>query len=511
MGDSEATQSKRLRRRQPWSIAIVVIVFAVGLFGRPVWHLVTTVANDVDAVEPLLPGHLDDASRLNVTAIAELWSIPADTDEAEAQLAALLKRAAEDDLPVAIAGSRHTMGGHTIAPDGIVIDMRPFASMALADDGETLHVGSGATWAKVLAYLDPLGRSVAVMQSNNSFTVGGSISANCHGWQPNSPPIASTVQAFRLMLADGSVRRCARDENAELFAAALGGYGLFGVILDVELRTVVNERYRIDARVLPADQLNNVYEDGIDRADDVGLVYARLNVDPDALFSEGVICAFRRYVGSADDDLPLIAPVELAGLKRAVFRGSAGSDYGKRLRWSAETEFAAHSNGSIVTRNQLLSDPVSLYRDRTAATTDILHEYFVPHDRAPAFALAMGKIITDSRGDLLNVTIRDVRRDDDTLLTYARGDVFAMVLLFSQARTDEGEQQMRAMTVDLIDAVLAHGGTYYLPYRLHATRDQFRRAYPMGDDFFALKRKYDPDARFQNRFYQTYGVEAAQD
>lgn len=511
MAEPEANAPKGSRRRRLWAIALVVVVFAVGMFGRPVWHLITTVARDVDAVETLPPGHLDDASRLNATAISELWSIPVDIEEAEAQLAALLKRAATDDMPVAIAGSRHTMGGHTLAPDGIVIDMRPFDRMRLADDGVTLRVGSGATWAKVLAYVDPLGRSVAVMQSNNSFTVGGSISANCHGWQPNSAPIASTVESFRLMLADGSVRRCARDENAELFGAVLGGYGLFGVILDVELRTVANERYRIDARVLPADQLNNVYEDGIDRADDVGLVYARLNVDPEALFREGVICAFRRYEDAASHDLPLIAPVELAGLKRAVFRGSAGSDYGKRLRWSAETEMAAHSNGSIVTRNQLLSDPVSLYRDRTATTTDILHEYFVPHDHAPAFALAMGNIITAHGGDLLNVTIRDVRRDDDTLLAYARDDVFAMVLLFSQSRTEAGETQMRAMTVDLIDAALEHGGTYYLPYRLHATRAQFARAYPMSERFFGLKRKYDPDERFTNMLYQTYGVEPSQD
>jgi hypothetical protein len=39
---------------------------------------------------------------------------------------------------------------------------------------------------------------------------------------------------------------------------------------------------------------------------------------------------------------------------------------------------------------------------------------------------------------------------------------------------------------------------------LHATREQFRRAYPQAAQFFALKRRYDPDELFQNQFYLKY-------
>ena len=60
-------------------------------------------------------------------------------------------------------------------------------------------------------------------------------------------------------------------------------------------------------------------------------------------------------------------------------------------------------------------------------------------------------------------------------------------MLFTQERSAAGERRMRDLTRDLVDAALAVRGTYYLPYRLHATSDQFRRAYPMADRFFALK------------------------
>jgi len=44
-----------------------------------------------------------------------------------------------------------------------------------------------------------------------------------------------------------------------------------------------------------------------------------------------------------------------------------------------------------------------------------------------------------------------------------------------------------------------------LPYRLHATPEQFARAYPQSKQFFELKRKYDPEELFQNQFYVKYG------
>jgi FAD/FMN-containing dehydrogenase len=78
-------------------------------------------------------------------------------------------------------------------------------------------------------------------------------------------------------------------------------------------------------------------------------------------------------------------------------------------------------------------------------------------------------------------------------------------MFFSQPRTAAGDAEMQAMTVDLVDAALQAGGRYYLPYRLHATPAQFLRAYPQANEFFSLKRRYDPQERFQNQFYRKYG------
>jgi FAD/FMN-containing dehydrogenase len=195
------------RKRFIWPIGLA-LGFAIALtvlFGKPLYFFINAWLRDKPGAKGLPPGYVDDASRMNRTHVAEVWPIPANPDAAESQLRDLIKLARSKRLRVAIAGARHSMGGHTIYPEGITLDMLPFNRMELNAETQTLRVGAGATWSEIVPYLDSHGYSVAIMQSNNNFSVGGSLSVNCHGWQHNQPPIASTVKSFRLMKADGAV------------------------------------------------------------------------------------------------------------------------------------------------------------------------------------------------------------------------------------------------------------------------------------------------------------------
>jgi FAD/FMN-containing dehydrogenase len=482
-----------------------VVLVPLAIVARPGWHLWRTAKQDVDEVESPPPGFADDASRLDLTAVRDVRHAPADPAEAERELAALLREARDKGWKVAIAGARHSMGGHTIYPDGVVIDMLPLAHMRFDEATNTLHVGAGARWHEVLAYLDARGRSVAVMQSNNSFSVGGSISVNCHGWQVGRPPIASTVRALRVMRSDGTTVRCSRAENAGLFSAVLGGYGLFGIILEVELETVPNRRYLLQRQVVGAARLPATWDAALAAQGQAEMAYGRLNVTAERFLKDSIL-----YVLHVDPDpgapIPRMHEPSLSTLRRQVFRGAAENEYGKQLRWQAELEWQAKLGGQVFSRNQLLNEGVEVFQNRSAETTDILHEYFVPRPAFDEFLARCREIIAGHAGNLLNVTVRSIETDDDTLLRYANQPMFSLVMLFQQARHQEGELKMAAMTRDLIDAALDTGGRYYLPYRLHATPEQFRRAYPQAEEFFALKRKYDPEELFQNQFYRKYGV-----
>lgn len=63
---------------------------------------------------------------------------------------------------------------------------------------------------------------------------------------------------------------------------------------------------------------------------------------------------------------------------------------------------------------------------------------------------------------------------------------------------------MMRMTGELIDGVVGLGGSFYLPYRLHARRDQVDRAYPAFARFVAEKRSRDPGLLFRHTMWDAY-------
>ncbi len=483
-------------------LALVALLLLVAL-AKPVFHILNAIRQDKNETVVSPSGTVNDASHLDQTPVAKIWQIPGDPAAAEKQLGELLRFARTNHLKVSIAGARHSMGGHVIYPDGIVIDMLPFKHMELDKTNLVLHVQAGARWSEVIPFLNAHGLSVEVMQSNDDFSIGGSLSVNCHGWQFNRPPIDSTVESFRIMLAGGEIVECSRNENHELFSLVLGGYGLFGVILDADLHVVPNERYKIErVNVSSAVYVKTLAEKTAD-TNGVAMVYGRLNVAADNFLSEGVVNIFRRMPTTN----LLTSTLELKDrkLERAIFRGGVNNDYGKELRWNAEKYFSAVLSGDVFERNNIFYVPSQWFSDHSTNTTDILIECFVPPSQFEPLLAELRKIIPENHADLLNATVRDINRDDDSILCYADKDMISVVMFFSQVRDLQGEAQMSKLTREIIAAALQHGGRYYLPYRLHATPEQFNEAYPQAKAFFELKRKYDPDELFQNAFYLRYG------
>lgn len=478
---------------------IVIVLFL--LIGRPTGFLICTYINDKKIVKNEKEGFANDASHLNETKISSVIRVSDNIEKAIVQVQELIKQAKLEGKKISIAGAQHSMGGHTIYPDGIVLDMKGFHYMQLDSLQDILLVGSGALWSEIIPYLDRHYLSVAVMQSNNSFSVGGSISVNCHGWQPNSPPIASTVESFRLINANGEIINCSRDENAELFSLVLGGYGLFGVILDVRLKVVPNKMYRADQYVIKSKDYINEFDRLAATNPAAGMVYGRVNINPKKFMEEAILSTFTT---DSNATLEPLQEGKLISLRRTVFRGSANSDYGKDLRWKAEKIGASQISGRKFSRNQLLNEGVEVFQNTDTAYTEILHEYFIPKNEVIKFIDSLKLIIPAYKVDLLNITLRNVKKDDDAFLRYANEEVFGFVMLFYQSKKIEAETEMKALTQRLIDAAISLKGTYYLPYRLHATKEQMHSAYPQAKEFFLLKKKYDPTEVFQNKFYLEY-------
>jgi len=468
--------------------------------------------NDIGVKVQQSGGAINDASCLNKTNVYGIVQIKTEEDVAKA-----LQFAIENDLKITPAGERHSMGGQSFSKGGLVLDMRELNDVQVDAKSLTMKVQSGASWKEVQSVLDPMDLAVKAMQSINLFSVGGTLSVNAHGIEHQPGQIGPTVRSMRVMLADGTIKKVGPTENRELFSAVLGGYGLSAIILDVDLDIVKNDVYAWKTDYIDYTNFNDFFDENVTNKNDVGLMYARLSIAPGSYLKE---TAVHRYV---EPEFPAVAkPLGGASkvwLKRLIFNFSKTGDFGRWIRWTAEKniEPGYHNCFSrnqvmsgtdeeicVASRNQKMNQSME-YLNTKIKDTNILNEYFIPKENTVAFIDGLRSITKETKVNLLNVTLRVVTKDDLSALPYAKDDRIAYVLYFNQKLNEKDSKKLEQATIKLIDLATSLGGTYYLPYQLYYSSEQLRAAYPEVDNFFALKRKYDPKELFSNSFYEKYG------
>ncbi|MDR6552076.1 FAD-binding oxidoreductase [Paenibacillus qinlingensis] len=421
------------------------------------------------------------------------------------QLQEIVKEAREKGLKIAIAGQRHSQGGHTYYKDSIVLDMTPFNKVLAFDKmAKTITVQSGATWADVQKYINPYGLAVKTMQSQNIFTIGGSISVNAHGRDIRNGSLISTVESFRLLGADGLTRNVSRSENAELFPLALGGYGLFGVILDVTLSLTEDEVYEMTSETMSTDTYTDYFLNHVKKNPDIHMHLARISVAPDTFLTEMYATNYR-----ARWDLPVtdynqlklkdsnVLPLKfLFGLNRSF-------DWAKNKFWDLQRYFLI-GRSTILTRNNAMRSESDFMDYSSDTKNDLLQEYFIPVEHFKDFISHMKPILQEEQLNLLNITVRYVNHDEEALLSYAKSDMFALVCLFNTSLSREAQARMTHGIQRIIHELMSFNGSYYLPYAPFPSVEQFRMIYPKADSFFQAKDQWDPQHLFMNQFYDDY-------
>jgi decaprenylphospho-beta-D-ribofuranose 2-oxidase len=124
-------------------------------------------------------------------------------------------------------------------PSHPVVATTRLADRLLAFDPVTgvLRAESGTSIEALNRVLLPRGFFVPVTPGTQFVTLGGAVAADVHGKNHHRDGcFGEHVLSLRMRIADGRVLTCGPTENEELFWATVGGMGLTGHILDVELR-----------------------------------------------------------------------------------------------------------------------------------------------------------------------------------------------------------------------------------------------------------------------------------
>ena len=434
---------------------------------------------------------VDDVSRLNECRVRRVVRCQSIDDVVAAVL-----RAQRDHIPLIASGSRHSQGGQCLVDDGVVLDLTPLRKIIGIDDvARTVTVQGGATWNDVQHALNPRGWALRTMQSSNLFTVGGSCSSNIHGDDINDSVLFSVVRSLTLVDAQGRVRVLVPGDP--LLPLVVGGFGLFGVVVEATLSVTPNTMMQARARVLKAVDIPAFFAAEVAGSD--CLFRAQLCPAPSSFLDEAVVQTCTAINDVVDAALPRgdQAP---STRDRLIFDGSRRSAAGKESRWIIERTSALAST-SKHTRNQAMrAQPFFAHDDE--GDTDLLQEYFVPVAGYGEFLAAAQVALVLEKTKLLGMTIRFVRKNNGAMLSYAPVDSFSFMIHSNHQRTAAGIQIAARTTQRLVDAVMGVGGRHYLTYQTWATQEQMLKTWPRLPDFLALKRAADPAEVFQSRFYR---------
>jgi FAD/FMN-containing dehydrogenase len=146
--------------------------------------------------------------------------------------------AASDDVPLT-RGLGRSYGDASLpgASDPRVLCSR-LADRVIALDRErgVLRAEAGLSLARMNALLAPAGLATPVSPGTQYVTLGGMVASDVHGKNHHvAGCFGEHVRALRMRVADGRVLEVTDDAEPELFRATLGGLGLTGHVLEVEV------------------------------------------------------------------------------------------------------------------------------------------------------------------------------------------------------------------------------------------------------------------------------------
>ncbi len=478
----------------------LLILFLIASFSGLSWSEITSQQNVLN----------DLHSKLNPTTVDSIHH-PKSTYE----VLSLIKHAKKHDKSISISGGQHSMGGQQYGTGTVHLNMSAMNDVLKFDrKNGIVTVEAGIQWPELIEYLISSQKyskkqwGITQKQTGaDRLSIGGALSSNIHGRGLLLQPMVQDVESFRIINAEGKKINVSREENAELFGLVIGGYGLFGVITEVDLRLSPRQKLKRHVEII---NLSNFAAKTSQRIND-GYLYGDLQFKTDGAAEDFLT----RGVYSFYKPVPLDSPIPQQQRK-------ISSDKWKELLALAHSNkaqvFEDYTNYYLSTSGQLYwtdthqlgyyDENYEAYLKKTLPDYKLgslmISEVYVPRDRIYDFMTDLSLSNEQQQLDIIYGTIRLIKTDTETFLPWAKQDYACIVLNLRVEHSELGLEKARSDFQLLIDVALNHDGSYFLTYHRWARKDQLLEAYPQFPMFLELKLKYDPQEMFQSDWYRFY-------
>jgi hypothetical protein len=317
----------------------------------------TTAAQTALGLEPrihgelIVPGHpaydaaraIDNRSHESRPAAVVCCADPDD-------VAATVRFAAAEGLPLAIRAGGHSAAGFSSVESGVVADLRGINHVRVDAERRVAAIGGGALAGQVDRATHPFGLATTTATVSTVGVAGFALSGGISYLTRKHGLAVDNLAGADVVLADGSMARAGEDGDEDLLWALRGGGGNVGVVTELRMRLHPVSVVAGGPMLFPlerAERLVRLFRDWMpQQADDIYAFLALLTIPPDQAFPEELrqrpVCAliwcntapegqsnaalatFRRERPLLD----LTGPMPYPALQSAFDAGAAAGKYG---------------------------------------------------------------------------------------------------------------------------------------------------------------------------------------
>ncbi len=377
-------------------------------------------------------------------------------------------------------GNGRSYGDSAMAPHIVSYTSKNFL-LDFDEENGILHCEAGVMLDDILDVFVPRGWFLSATPGTKRITVGGAIAADVHGKNHHvAGTFSQSVIDFKLLLPDGSVRICSRNENKDLYRATCGGMGLTGLILQARIRLKKIKSAFIDQTVARTKNLEDTF-----------LAFEKYRHVP--------------YSVAWIDCLTGGKKLGRAILNIGDHATDGGLNYRDKTLLKVPLNFPAFSLNSISVRlfNTLYYHKAPARIARSRASID---NFFYPLDILDEWNKIYGK-----RGFIqyqfvlpMETSYTGLKKILEKISDSGKGSFLAVLKLFGEANDNWLSFPMKGYTLaldfkvepslfSLLDEldriVLDHGGRFYLAKDSRLSREVFEKGYPRIEDFRRLRKK----------------------
>jgi FAD/FMN-containing dehydrogenase len=392
--------------------------------------------------------------------------------------------ARDEGLLVAVRSGGHSLPGHSVCDDGMVIDLGPMKGVRVDPEAKTVRAQAGLLLGELDRETHAFGLGVPAGIVTHTgmagLTLGGGI-----GWRMRKHGLTiDHLLSVDVITADGEFVKASASENADLFWGIRGGGGNFGIVTDFEFRLTSSDPYVVGGFVVwpmeDAPEVIRFYRDWVAESPDelTSLIFQRRMRAgpgvPDELVGRRILAVAVCYAGDIEEGERFIRPLKAFG--------SPVLDACRPMPFLVQ---------------QTLFDPSYphgwWYYFRACDVAELSDAVI---DVVADYGMKISSPITTTAIWQMGGAVNRVPEDATAFNGRSAGFTFN---LSGNTETADGFDAERQWTRDYWDALAPYHTSVYVNFLMDEGEQRIREAYGKDkyDRLKALKRRYDPGNFFR--------------